>query len=402
MTDVDGSGEIDFNEYIQMIKQLDLSETLKSSLAEKFTSIDEDGSGGITLNEFVKFFHKFPSFKQELLMHATNNAPYINDKALSYSQHWRQWIYCIVEYPQYNKVSKMLFFLDGMLVMVPVVIICLEALRPSHRIEWCKTEYMWCISIFFAAEYLCGLATCRYKKVFLYNPSHILDAITFLFWIVWSICGSPGSLDPMGFVLFRILRCVKIHHIFKLDALREDLDIYMETLALAWTSYGAITALLSFSIIFFALLMFTFERGEYNVTDKIWVRDLEEGESPFSNIYTCVYFTVITMTTLGYGDVSPKSYYGRFVAMMTVLVGLCNITFMINIVGDCFEDVFREYILKRSQKIENENSKYINKCIHNEAKRKSSSKFCSCFSDWLTVNKNEGTNLHKSCKGCVV
>jgi len=117
--------------------------------------------------------------------------------------------------------------------MVPVVIICLEALRPSHRIEWCKTEYMWCISIFFAAEYLCGLATCRYTKVFLYDPSHILDAITFLFWIILNIFGSPESLDPMGFVVFRILRYVKIHHIFNLEALKEDLDIYMETLTLA-------------------------------------------------------------------------------------------------------------------------------------------------------------------------
>lgn len=148
--------------------------------------------------------------------------------------------------------------------------------------------------------------------------------------------------------------------------------------------------------------MFTFERGEYNVADKIWVRDLEEGESPFSNIYTCVYFTVITMTTLGYGDVSPKSYVGRFVAMLTVLVGLCNITFLINIVGDCFEDVFRDYILRRSQKMENEHSKYINKCIHNEAKRKSSSKFSSFCSGRLTVNKRERSNVPKGSKKCVV
>jgi len=377
MTDVDGSGLIDVNEYIEMIKELDLSDGLKSVLAEKFTSIDVDGSGDITLSEFVQFFHRFPSFKQELLKHAENNSPYINEKTLNWSQQLRQWLYCTVEYPQYNIFSKILFCVDGILVMVPVVIICLEALRPSYPIEWYKPEYMWCSSIFFAVEYLCGLATCRYKKVFLYNPGHILDAISFMFWIVYNTFGRPGSLDPMGFVIFRVPRLVKIHHIFNLEGLREDLGIYMQTLTLAYTSYGALTGLLTFAILFFSLIMFTFERGEYDMARRIWVRDAAEGESPFSNIYTCFYFTVVTMTTLGYGDVSPKTYVGKAVAMMTVLVGLCNLTFLINIVGDCFEDVFREYILRRSHKLEEEHSKYICKCIEDERRRYS--KFRSCM-----------------------
>jgi len=83
MADADSSGVIESNEHTQLIKQLDLSEKLKTSLAENFSSIDEDGSGGITLNEFIQFFYKFPSFKQELLMLSTNNAPYVNEKGLS-------------------------------------------------------------------------------------------------------------------------------------------------------------------------------------------------------------------------------------------------------------------------------------------------------------------------------
>jgi len=65
-----------------MVNHLDLTDRLKSSLVEKFHSVDRDGSGGITLSEFVLFFQKFPSFKQELLKHAKSNAPFINQKAL--------------------------------------------------------------------------------------------------------------------------------------------------------------------------------------------------------------------------------------------------------------------------------------------------------------------------------
>merc|ERR1719233_711522 len=127
MTDVDGSGQVEFEEYISMIGQLDLSDSLKKSLEDKFTSIDVDGSGGITLNEFILFFYKFPSFKQELLVHATNNAPYIHKNNLNWSQQLRQWLYCTVECPQHSVVSKILFSVDVILTIVPIVILLIES-----------------------------------------------------------------------------------------------------------------------------------------------------------------------------------------------------------------------------------------------------------------------------------
>merc|ERR1711920_743290 len=135
---------------------------------------------------------------------------------------------------------------------------------------------------------------------------------------------------------------------------------------------GAITLLLTFSILFFSLLVYAFERGEWDVEEKMWVRDSEGVESPFSDIYSCIYFTVVTMTTLGYGDISPKSSAGRIISMITVLVGLCNITFLINIVGGCFEEVFRDFVLKRSLKMEQEHSKYIKHCMQKEKSRMTS------------------------------
>jgi len=369
MTDIDGSGEIDKEEYITMIKQLDLSDTLKKSLEEKFHNIDVDGSGGITLNEFILFFHKFPSFKQELLVHAANNAPYIHDRSLNCSQQIRQWIYCIVECPQYSIVSKILFFVDVTLTMIPIVILLIESVRPSYKVLWSKIEYMWFVSIFFASEYLCGLITCKYPKVFICDPGHILDVISFIFWIIYNTLLRPGSLDPMGFIIIRLHRWVKIPHIFDLGFLKEDLDIYVDTLTLAYTSYGAVIPLLTFSILFFSLLVYSFERGAYQVGNQTWVRDNEEGESPFSDIYSCIWFTIVTMTTLGYGDIYPTSCVGRIISMVTVLVGLCNITFLINIVGGCFEEVFREFVVRRSLKMEQEHAKYIYTCLKKEKSR---------------------------------
>lgn len=362
-TDVDGSGLIDKHEYTRMIEKVDLSENLKTVLREEFGSIDVDGSGSISLEEFLLFFLKFPMFKHELAAHADSNAPFAYENSLTCTQQYRQWVYCIVECPGYNLVSKLLFCFDVGLTLVPVLMLCFEGVRPSFDIQWYKKTFMWIASIFFMFEYICGLITCKFKKKFILNIGHIFELVSFLFWIIYNTFGRAGSLDPMGFVVFRVLRLVKLHMVFKLETLKDDLDIYVNTLSLAYTSYGAVSMILAFTIIFFSLIIYVFERGNYQKTESRWERDFDEGESPFSDLWSCVYFIVVTMTTLGYGDISPKSYVGKLIAMMTVLVGLCNITFLINIIGDCFEEVFREFVVRRSERMEVEQSRYLTNCV---------------------------------------
>merc|ERR1719419_983055 len=201
-------------------------------MQEKFKSIDEDGSGELNLPEFLLFFLKFPKFKEELLLNAQSNAPYIYESTLTTRQRWRQWVYCIVEYPDYNLVSKVVFIFDLFLTLIPILILCFEGVRPSYFIEWYKDTYMWCVSIFFAFEFLCGLSTCKYPTVFLVDPGHVLDAVSFVFWILYKTLGNEGNMDPMGFIIFRAFRLVKIHYIFKIKTLKEDLDIYIDTLTL--------------------------------------------------------------------------------------------------------------------------------------------------------------------------
>jgi len=391
LADTNSSGLIDFHEYREMLEKLDLSESLKNALRTKFNNIDTDGSGAINLEEFLMFFLKFPKFKKELLINAHNNAPYIYEKALSSRQKWRQWLYRIVECPEYNVVSKLLFCTDLLLILIPITILCYEGVRPSYCVDWYKNFYMWCASIFFLLEYLCGLFTCKHPKVLMLDPGHVLDLASFLFWMIYNTIGRPGRMNPLGFIVFRMYRLVRLHYIFPFETLKEDITIYIDTLTLAWTSYGAVTLLLVCTIIFFSLLVYVFERGEYDEEAKMWLQ--EDGDvSPLSNLYDCAYFILVTMTTLGYGDMSPKSYVGKLVAMVTVLVGLCNITFLINIVGDCFEEVFREFVLRRSEKLEKEQSKFVKCCVSKVSrqlslKQERSGISCSC------IRKRSGSKL---------
>jgi len=360
-TDQDNNGYLEPEEYGEMISNLNLSADLKESLRSKFGEIDEDNTGKINLGEFLQYFLLFPKFNEEVLMNVHRNAPYSFDSRLTTLQRCRLWIYNTIEFPGHNTVSKILYCLDLILTMIPTICLFIEGVRLSYHIDWQWDEYFWIMSIFFAVQYVCGLLTCKSMKKFV--KTHVSDLISFIFWILYRTILDPGLMNPMGFVVFRTIRLVKLNAIIDLKRLRQDLEIYKQTLQLVYTSYGAVTGILLFMIIFFSLLAYAFERGSYYEETGIWVRDENEGESPFSELYNCVYFTVVTMTTLGYGDMYPKSYVGKAVALMSACVGICNLTFMINIIGECFEEMFRKFLLEKSRKTDAEMALYIEKRI---------------------------------------
>jgi len=69
------------------------------------------------------------------------------------------------------------------------------------------------------------------------------------------------------------------------------------------------------------------------------------------------------------GDMSPTSYVGKLIALLSVTIGLINITFIINTIGDCFEEVFRQYLDEHTRQIEEDRSEYIRRNVE-EAQKK--------------------------------
>lgn len=362
-TDVDKSGTIQPAEYRKMIEKIDVSESMKNALADKFTEIDVNEDGIIHLYEFLYFFLRFQKFNEELLLNSQNNAPYLHEKDLSICQSLRLGIYTFIECPNRNRASKALFCLDLMLTSVPVAMLFWQAIFPSHKLNWGHDTYLWVLSIFYAIQYVLGLLTCRSTRIFILDLTHAADLLSFVFWIGYNTLLPRGFVDAAGFVVFRVVRTAKINNVFSFKALEQNLAVYTDTLQLAYTGYSVVLGFLSMLTLFLSIIFYAFERGNYNEEEGMWIRDPEEGESPFSNLFNCIYFTIATFTTLGYGRLTPMSYVGRIVAIVAVITGLVNLTFVISIIGACFQEVFRVYVKNRSTKMEEARSTYIEEQI---------------------------------------
>jgi len=368
-TDVDASGSIEEEEFMKMLNKLPFGESLRKKSRSQFKYyIDVDKSGGISLTEFLTFVMQHKPFRTELQENGFHE-PYDCRQNLWFRARIRLRVFKVIT-THFNIYSKVLFCSDLCITLVPVINIFISALRLTsvNELLWDEEIYFCIISVFFAAEWVLGLILCNRKTEFLQSGYHILKLVSFLPWII-SKCASYAGDDITlnGFALCRILRFFKLSHIFPsvFTSLKEQFDIYENT-TLAYTSYKGMAVFMFFINLFLSTLVFAFETEKYDEDLKVWIRADEFSESPFSNFLNCFYFIFVTGTNLGYGDMTPTSYIGKLLSMSAVAIGLFNITFIINTIGDCFEEVFRNYLTERTRMIERDRSAFIRQNV-NEA-----------------------------------
>jgi hypothetical protein len=62
----------------------------------------------------------------------------------------------------------------------------------------------------------------------------------------------------------------------------------------------------------------------------------------FGNMFDAVYFTMVTVATVGYGDLSPVTTLGRLTVMLTFVTGLAVFAGILGVVGASFFKVMDE------------------------------------------------------------
>jgi len=179
--------------------------------------------------------------------------------------------------------------------------------------------------------------------------SNIIDLVSILpFYIelVLLLAGvSAGGLTVLS--VLRLIRLTRITRIFKMSKNFEGLIMLLRSLKKSGPALMMLFAFMGISGILFATLIFTIEGGEYDVHRKQYVR-VDGSASPFESIPGSLWWTIVTMTTVGYGDQYPVSVGGKIIAVLTMFCGLVVLSLPITIIGANFDDEYRE-LRKRTQ-----------------------------------------------------
>lgn len=170
--------------------------------------------------------------------------------------------------------------------------------------EFEKSQYLRCKFKWYKAL----LAIVRRKFHYCKSPFAIIDLLAIV-----------PSYRPI-----RLLRFFLIFRLFKLFRYSSSIKIFTDVIVSKRFELTTLLMFMGFVVVIATLAIYFFESPAHG--------------GRIDNLFTGFYWAIVTISTVGYGDVSPHTVGGRFVAITLILSGLAVIAFFTSIIVSAFED----------------------------------------------------------------
>ncbi|XP_004585960.2 potassium voltage-gated channel subfamily G member 1 [Ochotona princeps] len=260
----------------------------------------------------------------------------------------------MVERPHSGLPGKVFACLSVLFVTVTAVnlsVSTLPSLREEEEQGQCSQM---CHNVFivesvcvgwFSLEFVLRFIQAPSKFAFLRSPLTLIDLVAILpYYVTLLVDGAAAAgrrkssagnsyLDKVGLVL-RVLRALRILYVMRLARHSLGLQTLGLTARRCTREFGLLLLFLCVAIALFAPLLYVIEN--------------EMADSPeFTSIPACYWWAVITMTTVGYGDMVPRSTPGQVVALSSILSGILLMAFPVTSIFHTFSRSYLE--LKQEQ-----------------------------------------------------
>ncbi|MDF3820484.1 ion transporter [Leptospira sp. 96542] len=172
------------------------------------------------------------------------------------------------------------------------------ALTSTQKIWLYRTE--WFFVILFTAEYFLRLYSVKKPLVYAFSFFGLVD-----FFAIF-----PAYLELVGenyhlLTMIRIVRVIRVFRILKLARYLDETNVLISALKDSRRKVTVfLTAVLILVTVIGTLMYF-----------------IESPESGFTSIPVSVYWAIVTLTTVGFGDIAPQSPLGRTFASLLMLTG---------------------------------------------------------------------------------
>lgn len=180
-----------------------------------------------------------------------------------------------------------------------------------------------CVMIF-TAEYLLRAYAAPDRCKFIGSVMSIIDVVAILPYYIGLVITDNDDVSG-AFVTLRVFR---VFRIFKFSRHSQGLRILGYTLKSCASELGFLLFSLTMAIIIFATVMFYAEK---NVT-----------RTKFTSIPEAFWYTIVTMTTLGYGDMVPSTITGKIVGGVCSLSGVLVIALPVPVIVSNFGRIYHQ------------------------------------------------------------
>ncbi|MEE6495415.1 hypothetical protein FKM82_002041, partial [Ascaphus truei] len=294
------------------------------------------------LEDFSTWDDIMQSEEQQLLVQA-DRVDY------SWRATWQPKVWALFELP-FSSLASMCVTAISLLFIIGAIVIFFEETKQHHlymlnntqstdddivqsftqELDHQKVTYLLYLELvcvlWFTFEFCIRLFFCPDKKNFMRNLLNLIDLLSlFPVYVELLARGYVERMDNLWKVLgfFRIVYIIKLIRIFMLIEGSIMLRVLSGTLRAIMRDIFILLLVLAVETLFFATLAFYAEWTNADIY--IYKHDL------FGDIYSCCWWALITLTTVGYGDMYPITTFGKVISSLTAISGIMTIVIPIPI-----------------------------------------------------------------------
>ena len=186
-------------------------------------------------------------------------------------------------------------------ILASVAVVILDSV-PAVKERWHGVLYLaeWFFTLLFTAEYALRLWVVRKPLRYARSFYGVIDLLAILPTFLSLLFPASASLT-----VIRALRLLRIFRVLKLVEYSSEAGVLIEALLRSRRKIFVFIATLLTIVVIFGALMYV----------------VEGPEKGFTSIPTGMYWAIVTVATVGFGDIAPTTSFGRFITSVLIVIG---------------------------------------------------------------------------------
>ena len=182
--------------------------------------------------------------------------------------------------------------------VLAIVLASIESIKMQYG-DW-LFRLEWAFTLLFSIEYLVRIYSSPKPLRYIFSFYGLVDLLSI-------IPTYLALLFPAAnyWLVVRLLRVLRIFRVFKLVRYLTEANLLLRSMYAARRKVLVFFTVVLVICVIFGSLMFL----------------VEGPENGFTSIPRSIYWTIVTITTVGYGDITPQTVFGQIIATMAMLTG---------------------------------------------------------------------------------
>ncbi len=199
------------------------------------------------------------------------------------------------------------------IILISTVIVILESVNSFNQLMYNEFRIIeWVVTILFSIEYLLRIYSLKKPSGYIFSFYGIVDLLAILPSYLGLFFVGTHSL-----LVIRALRLLRIFRIFKISRYIDEGKFLIKAIYASRIKISVFLFALMTLILIIGTLMYLIEGENYG----------------FTSIPKSIYWAIVTMTTVGYGDITPHTALGQFLSGIVMILGYSIIAVPTGIVG---------------------------------------------------------------------